>query len=344
MNRSLLYAAGLLVLAGCAQSDKPHYTVTYNAEGEDNNGKTVYIVDFDTDEKLDSATIENGVAVFSNDIDSARFVSIVIDERGVSQFFLEGDSINIVDGAASGGALNAKNEAYWTMRMDAIKEFRNLPDSVKEARYAEFEEKINGAEQALMNENIDNALGFYYFFYGPAREMNLQQLDSAIAAHPSLGNYQRIQKMRQAFMNQAETSEGKMFKDFEVTYNDSTFRLSDHVGKGKYVLVDFWASWCGPCIRQTKVIKELYKEYGPKGLEVIGVAVWDKPEDTLKGIESHELPWMNVINAQNIPTDIYGIQGIPCIILFGPDGKILSRDKQDDALRNDVAAAMKEAK
>lgn len=150
--------------------------------------------------------------------------------------------------------------------------------------------------------------------------------------------------MRQAFINQEETSEGKMFKDFEVTYNDSTFRLSDYVGKGKYVLVDFWASWCGPCIRQTAVIKDLYKEYGPKGLEVIGVAVWDKPEDTLKGIESHELPWKNILNAQSIPTEIYGIQGIPCIILFGPDGKIISRDKQNDDLRNDVAKAMEPAK
>lgn len=195
-------------------------------------------------------------------------------------------------------------------------------------------------ENKLRDENIENALGYYYFFYGPGREMDLNQLDSAIAAHPVLGEYNRIQKIRDSFMKQAETSEGKMFKDFEVTYNDSVFRLSDHVGKGKYVLVDFWASWCGPCIRQTAVIKDLYKEYGPKGLEVIGVAVWDKPEDTLKGIESHELPWMNVINAQSIPTDIYGIQGIPCIILFGPDGKILSRDKQDNDLREAVAKAM----
>ncbi|MDE6062843.1 MAG: TlpA family protein disulfide reductase, partial [Duncaniella sp.] len=102
--------------------------------------------------------------------------------------------------------------------------------------------------------------------------------------------------------------------------------------------------WCGPCIRQSAVIKDIYKEYGPKGLEVIGVAVWDKPEDTLKGIKDHDLPWMNVINAQSIPTEIYGIQGIPTIILFGPDGTILSRDKQSDELRSDVAKAMASAK
>lgn len=343
MNRSLFYAAGLLMLASCSQGPKQNYVVTLNA-GDAMNDKMAYIIDFDTEDKLDSAMISNGVAVFEGEVAKPRYVAISVDGTGVGSLYLEADSINVSEEGVKGGELNAKNDEYWTMRMDAIKEFRELPDSLQQARYEEFQTRINDAEKKLMDENIDNALGYYYFLYGPARNLDLAGLDSAIAAHPSLGEYQRIQKMRQAFVNQAETSEGKMFKDFEVNYNDSTFRLSDHVGKGKYVLVDFWASWCGPCIRQTAVIKDLYKEYGPKGLEVIGVAVWDKPEDTLKGIESHELPWMNVINAQSIPTELYGIQGIPCIILFGPDGTIISRDKQNDELREAVANAMKAAK
>lgn len=344
MKHSLFYAGALLLLASCAQTGKPHYTVTYNAEEAGLDGKTAYIWDFDKDVNIDSAVIKNGVAVFDNEIDGSLYVSILIDGRSVGEFFLEADSIAITEGMAEGGKLNGLHNQYWHDRMALISEFNALPDSVKQQRGQEYQDRIDGMESKLREENIENALGYYYFFYGPGREMDLTQLDSAIAAHPVLGEYNRIQKIRDSFMKQAETSEGKMFKDFEVAYNDSVFRLSDHVGKGKYVLVDFWASWCGPCIRQTAVIKDLYKEYGPKGLEVIGVAVWDKPEDTLKGIESHELPWMNVINAQSIPTDIYGIQGIPCIILFGPDGKILSRDKQDNDLREAVAKAMESAK
>lgn len=112
------------------------------------------------------------------------------------------------------------------------------------------------------------------------------------------------------------------------------------INSGKPAMVDFWASWCGPCIRETKVLKEIYEEYGSKGLDVLGVAVWDEPANTLKAIEQHQLPWPQIINAQTIPTDLYGIAGIPCIILFDPEGNIVSRDKQDDDLRADVAAAM----
>lgn len=339
MKHSLIYAGALLLLASCSKSSHTEYVVTLNA-GEKGEGKTAYIVDFDTEENLDSAVITQGVAVFNGSLESPRYVSVTVDGRNAAEFFLEGDSISITDGIVEGGSLNALNHKYWEDRMALIDEFRTLPDSVQQQRYDEYQGRIEGMETALMEENIDNALGYYYFFYGPCRNMELVELDSAIAKHPVLGEYKRVQKVRDGLIKKDETSEGKMFKDFEVTYNDSVFRLSDHVGKGKYVLVDFWASWCGPCIRQTAVIKDLYKEYGPKGLEVIGVAVWDKPEDTLKGIESHELPWMNVINAQSIPTDIYGIQGIPTIILFGLDGTIVSRDKQDDELREAVAKAM----
>lgn len=76
---------------------------------------------------------------------------------------------------------------------------------------------------------------------------------------------------------------------------------------------------------------------------MLGVAVWDEPQNTLKAIEQHQLPWEQIINAKTVPTDIYGISGIPCIILFDPEGNIISRDKQDEDLVKDVDAAMLKA-
>lgn len=70
------------------------------------------------------------------------------------------------------------------------------------------------------------------------------------------------------------------------------------------------------CIRQTVVLKDIYNKYKDKGLEVLGVAVWDEPDATLRAIEQHQLPWKSIIGAGTIPTDLYGITGIPCIILL----------------------------
>ena len=73
----------------------------------------------------------------------------------------------------------------------------------------------------------------------------------------------------------------------------------------------------------------------------MGVAVWDKVEDTQKAINELGIVWPQIINAQQIPTDLYGIQGIPHIILFAPDGTIVARDLRDEAMKKKVIEVMK---
>ena len=122
-----------------------------------------------------------------------------------------------------------------------------------------------------------------------------------------------------------KTDKGKPFIDFSVEYQGDTVRFSDYVGRGKYVLVDFWASWCGPCRREIPKLKQIHEKYKDKGLQVLGIAVWDKPEDSLRAIEDEQMSYPQIINAQKIPTELYGINSIPEIILFAPDGTILER-------------------
>ena len=122
-----------------------------------------------------------------------------------------------------------------------------------------------------------------------------------------------------------KTAVGKMFTDFAAEYNGKTQKLSDYVGKGQYVLVDFWASWCGPCRAEIPNLIAIYNKYKDKNVNVLGVAVGDKPEDSEKAIAEMGVNYPQIINAQNNGADEYGIQGIPHVILFGPDGIILER-------------------
>ena len=87
-------------------------------------------------------------------------------------------------------------------------------------------------------------------------------------------------------------------------------------------------------------LKELYEKYNGKGMNFVGVAVWDEPEATLNAIRQLQLPWDVILNAQTVPTDLYGISGIPCVIIIDPQGKIVSRGKQGADLRLDVESLM----
>lgn len=140
---------------------------------------------------------------------------------------------------------------------------------------------------------------------------------------------------------QAKTAEGQMFVDFEAEYEGKVQKLSDYVGHGKYVLVDFWASWCGPCKAEIPNLIEAWNKYHGERFEVLGVATWDKPADTMKAIEQMKIPYPQIMNAQYAGSDAYGISGIPQIILFGPDGRIVKRNLRGAQIEKTLQEVLK---
>lgn len=139
-----------------------------------------------------------------------------------------------------------------------------------------------------------------------------------------------------------EKDPAKPFVDFSVVYQGKTTRLSDYVGRGQYVLVDFWASWCAPCREEIPNLIAAYKKYKDRGLQVLGVAVSDKPAHTETAIKELGIPYPQIINAQHIATEAYRFSGIPFILLFAPDGTILARGLRGEDIEKTLSEVFKD--
>ena len=331
--RKITLLAALLGMAalGVHAQDPYKVRVPLHADAE---GSTVYIINYDTSEKTDSAVVADSIALFQGTMDEPYAARLMFGTSRGPQFFMEPGSI-VIDqqNGAFGSPLNDSYREFTQAAVAIANDFRNAPtEEQQKAIYA----KYTALQDSMMQANSDNPIG-YVLLLSSAYDMAPEEVVGFIAKNPSLQNSARLKKLVEMNALKAATGEGRKYKDFDINGQ----KLSDYVGKdGKYLLVDFWASWCGPCRRESPVIKEIWEANKDK-LNVLGVAVWDEPKDTEEAIKQLGIQWPVIINAQQIPTDLYGISGIPCIILISPDGTILSRDKQDEDLKADIAKYVK---
>ncbi len=116
--------------------------------------------------------------------------------------------------------------------------------------------------------------------------------------------------------------------------------FDSYIGKGQYVLVDFWASWCEPCMRESPNVVNVDNKYRDKGLVVLGVLVNDRLEDSKTAMRRLGMKYDQVIDPENAQVKRFGITGIPHLILFGPDGSIVKRGMRGEQIEETVKEAL----
>ena len=323
MKKSILFVMSLVLLASCTENK------SFKVTGEATEGaKYVYYTYnfFDDDPQLDSVKVDSNLCFLiegENEADPV-FVTGATDQNVQFWFVSEPGEIKISkEGLPSGTPLN-----------DAIKSL------LERANEVETEEQLTTVIDSFMVAHSNDLAGAFCL-YLCSDFIGLTNLQERLDKCGDVVKNAILKVIPQEkFEKAAKTAAGEMFTDFEAEYEGKVQRLSDYVGKGKYVLVDFWASWCGPCRGEIPTIIELYDKYAGDKFEVLGVATWDQPDDTKQAMEELGIKYPQILNAQKAGSDAYNIEGIPEIILFAPDGTIVKRGLRGQEMVKAVEEAL----
>ena len=358
-----LFAAGTMALAAC--TSEPSYKISGTIEGAA-DGELVYLQEVKGREmvKLDSAVVTAGAFTFNGrqDVAANRYITYTPAEgKGkMTDFFLENGNIAVTFGEETTVAGTPNNEIYQAYKKEAgalNKEMRALYGKFKEEglteeqkaeiekQYEELDNKLNDLTFKTIDANITNAVGIHLW---PANSysMELEQLKALAAKVPAeFQSNERIANLLKRIEVLEKTAVGQKFTDFSMPDPEGNIiKLSDEISKNKYTLVDFWASWCGPCRAEMPNVIAAYKEFNKKGFGIVGVSLDSDAAKWKDAIKTMNMTWTHMSDVKGWQCEgaaLYGVNSIPATVLVAQDGTIIERNLRGEAIKEKLAELLK---
>lgn len=321
-------AAFLLVLSAAACGPASDgYVIRGEAEGMSEG--TVYLKAFRNKmfTTVDSVPLTNGKFEFRGAVKQPLLYGLATDRMNYPvQFFIENRAMKVKI-AADGEKITVKNSPVNTLFLQNI-------DRVTEEDY-----DIDSLAVRYPESPVTAFFLYRYFTY----QLQLHQLKAVRRRlSPALDSLVYVRDLDDIIETLEKVQPGCMAPDF--TLPDTTgvpVSLSDF--KGKYVLLDFWASWCPPCRKENPNVVATFENFKNRNFTVVGISLDKNREAWLKAIAHDKLDWTHLSDLRYWDSQVaalYGIRGIPSNVLVGPDGKIIARDLHGNALLTALATVL----
>lgn len=371
MNRYLLLA-GVVLAAACKSTDPNAYTVTGTIRGADSGKALLYRpVAGSADSKADTVNIVSGRFTFTGATTEPIFCVLAIKgaANGPVQFFVEPGTVTVTgsldslpDARVAGGPTEQEYLSY-KAESKVFDDKMGMLDSLYEAAAQGTDTAAVKRKQDSLVAEVNSvskseaAFNKQYIKAHPASFVSAVEMRNLYSYNPVVGAfdsaYQSLsdtvkhslvgQQLGDMLAIAKKTDIGQMAPDFTLDDPDGhPVKLSDY-NKGRVVLVDFWASWCGPCRGENPNVVKAFHKFGPKGFTVLGVSLDDKKEPWVKAIKDDGLAWGQVSDLKGWQSDaakLYGIRGIPMNFLLDKDGKIIGKGLRGDDLENKLSSVL----
>ncbi|MDR1054915.1 MAG: AhpC/TSA family protein [Prevotellaceae bacterium] len=357
-----LFILGVFI---ACNEETPKYEINGTVVG-DMNGKTVYLKQLDNMRPattIDSAVIENGIFIMKGSITSPDVYNISVkDEKPNTVLFVENlpmqvtlDANEVQNSIAVGSPLNDLYAGYLKGGVDYRAKIQDVNKRLREARQAQTDKILTPETKRQFTLDYDKASDNYrnyqyefindhpnsivsaYVLRTIALNLKPEQVENALAKFDSIiGKSYYIRSVKDDLERMKRVMTGQKFVDLKMPdVEGKEIALSDYVGKNKYVMVDFWASWCPDCLEENPILTSLYSKYKSKGFEIVGVSLDRDKENWVNRIKKDKLVWpqMSDLKAWNSEGSyLYNIKFIPGNVLIDETGTIIAKDVYDEAL------------